>query len=577
MLLFRMVSCGVLIAACWSRPQARDISKGVDWLTRYGYLPAPDPLTAQQQTLEALTTAIKTMQRFAGLKETGILDDNTIEMMQRPRCSLPDIIGTSELMRRRKKRYALSGTVWSKNRLTWKVHSFPQTSSLSPDLIRELIQYALNVWSNYTQITFHEASADADILIDFSRSHHEDGYPFDGIGGTLAHAFFPGEHPISGDTHFDDDEIWTYNSPESDGTDLFAVAVHEFGHALGLAHSSAEDSIMKPYYQGPVGNLVHYKLPQDDIYGIEQLYGRRKVITGEEKPVLPVPNQPKIPYTPPQRPTSHIPRPDLPDRCKAHFNAIANIRGEVFFFKNRYFWRLQPSRNLVSLNPARIHRFWQGLPDDLDRVDAVYERTNDSKIVFFRGHNYWVFKDTTVEPGYPRSLRDFGLLPNVGIDAAFVWQHNGKTYFFQGSKFWRFDEHASRMDPGYPKEVNMWQGVPQDVDDIVSWNDGDTYFFKGTKYWKFTGGKVEADSGFPRSVAHDWMYCDMTSEGLPTQQPKLKGESACTCVRDGASVVLPNGSFFYIFILFMGWSMSPHLLLRITVHNKKRCINAGAH
>nr|XP_033802404.1 matrix metalloproteinase-25 [Geotrypetes seraphini] len=549
-----ILSCGVLIPACWSRPDARDISKGVDWLTRYGYLPAPDPLTAQQQTLEGLVAAIKSMQRFAGLKETGKLDEDTIKMMQKPRCSLPDIIGTSEIMRRRRKRYALSGTVWSKSLLTWRVNSFPRHASfLTNQEIHDLMLKALNVWSRSSEIYFQETSTDADILIDFSRSHHEDGYPFDGPGGTLAHAFFPGEHPISGDTHFDDDEIWTKSLPEAYGTDLFAVAVHEFGHALGLAHSSAEESIMRPYYQGPVGNPDQYKLPQDDMSAIEQLYGRRKIIPGREKPVLPVPTQSKIPYSTPQGPTYNRP-PDQPDRCKAHFDAIANIRGEVFFFKKRYFWRLQPSRNLVSLNPAQIHRFWEGLPRDLDRVDAAYERTNDSKIVFFRGNDYWVFKDTKAEPGYPRPLSDFGLPPD-GIDAAFVWRHNGKTYFFQGSRFWRFDEHTSRMDLGYPKEVNMWQGVPQNVDDIVSWNDGNTYFFKGTKYWKFTGGKVESDIGFPRSVAHDWMYCDMTTEALPTQRSKFKDKSDCICAKHNSAVALPNVSFLYVFTFAVCWIM----------------------
>uniref|UniRef100_A0A8C3XM28 Peptidase metallopeptidase domain-containing protein n=1 Tax=Chelydra serpentina TaxID=8475 RepID=A0A8C3XM28_CHESE len=135
----------------------------------------------------------------------------TLGMMDQPRCSLPDIIGTSELMRRRK-RYAHSGSVWPMKQLTWRVRSYPQASGLAPDLVRTLLFYALQAWANASALTFREApGADADILVEFSRSFHQDGYPFDGPGSTLAHAFFPGEHPISGDTHFDDEETWTYD------------------------------------------------------------------------------------------------------------------------------------------------------------------------------------------------------------------------------------------------------------------------------------------------------------------------------------------------------------------------------
>ena len=51
---------------------------------------------------------------------------------------------------------------------------------------------------------------------------------------------------------------------------FFAVAVHEFGHSLGLSHSSVQGAIMYPYYQSLTSE---YKLSSDDITGIQAIYG----------------------------------------------------------------------------------------------------------------------------------------------------------------------------------------------------------------------------------------------------------------------------------------------------------------
>lgn len=48
------------------------------------------------------------------------------------------------------------------------------------------------MWSRNSELKFTESrDKDADILFKFIRGNHKDGYPFDGKGGVLAHAFYP--------------------------------------------------------------------------------------------------------------------------------------------------------------------------------------------------------------------------------------------------------------------------------------------------------------------------------------------------------------------------------------------------
>ena len=49
------------------------------------------------------------------------------------------------------------------------------------------------------------------------------------------------------------------------------AAAHEFGHSLGLAHVQEPSSLMYPWYQQFTEDT--FQLPEDDVRGIQQLYG----------------------------------------------------------------------------------------------------------------------------------------------------------------------------------------------------------------------------------------------------------------------------------------------------------------
>ncbi|XP_019379323.1 PREDICTED: matrix metalloproteinase-20-like [Gavialis gangeticus] len=142
------------------------------------------------------------------------------------------------------------------------------TSQLPSATVNHLISSALKVWSDVSPLTFIPSSTGkADIMIRFARRAHGDSQPFDGPGGTVAHAFGPGVG-IGGDAHFDGDEKW---SAEHNGINLYLVAAHEFGHSLGLPHSRNPASLMYPTYQKR--RLQGSPLSFEDVHRIQTLYG----------------------------------------------------------------------------------------------------------------------------------------------------------------------------------------------------------------------------------------------------------------------------------------------------------------
>ena len=60
----------------------------------------------------------------------------------------------------------------------------------------------------------------------------------------------------------------------------------------------------------------------------------------------------------------------------------------------QWFWR-RDETGVIPGYPVEFNRFWYGFPDTFNKVDAVYERTVDGKIVFFSGQSQFCFYSVT--------------------------------------------------------------------------------------------------------------------------------------------------------------------------------------
>ncbi|XP_067423214.1 stromelysin-1-like [Emydura macquarii macquarii] len=411
----------------------------------YNHATEADPMFRMKNS-KPVIDKLKKMQEFFGLKVTGELDSSILEVMKQPRCGMPDVGQFTT--------FPLSPK-WTKRDLKYRILNY--TPDMAPYDVDEAIEKAWKVWSSVTPLKFTRVyEGDADIMISFVSGSHGDFFPFLGADGDLAHAYPPGEG-IGGDAHFDEDEYWT---KDLKGINLFLVAAHEFGHSLGLSHSNVLGSLMYPVYKHT--DTRNYRLPQDDVNGIQSLYGP------------PTSTEPAAPPSPTETSTT--------DRCDPHltFDAITTLRGEILFFKDRYIWRKRSY--FPDVEHDLISSFWPTLPTGFH---AAYEIDKKDQVFLFKDNQYWVVSGSYVHPGFPRNIHNLGFPTRVKkIDAAVYDQNIKKTYFFVGDKYWSYNEVTESMDKGYPRHISAdFPGIGHKVDAALHEN-GHFYFFRGSKQYE---------------------------------------------------------------------------------------------
>jgi hypothetical protein len=155
--------------------------------------------------------------------------------------------------------------------VTWSFNVFPSAifdfdSAITEKIFQIAVAYAFETWESVANIDFvyDPGDANANIVLGWNA--------IDGAGGTLgATSWVPvnSVRPTWVEIEFDSAENWTANPivvPDANISNFYATALHEIGHAIGLAHSLIASSIMYPYD----GNIT---LSSFDVGDIQLLYG----------------------------------------------------------------------------------------------------------------------------------------------------------------------------------------------------------------------------------------------------------------------------------------------------------------
>lgn len=473
-----------------------DEAETLQYLQNYGYI-STTSLENVASANDSLAAGLLLFQQYFDLDQTGELNEETIDLMGKPRCGVSDYNSNNFQDNADNK--------WNKTDITWSFF-------LANRSVLIITQKAFRLWADSSNLKFREhRGRNADITISLQRGDHHYAYgkercnspPFDGPGQVLAHAFLPYINNRKVEIHMDNEERWSLDTSgeEQDSTmvNFYRVLIHEIGHTIGLTHSNSMDSIMYPFYHME----WDFMLGDVDKKNIQKLYKHPKTTT-PNKPktttttttTTPTPTPTTVTSIAPSSATSKSvardvndtnPRPEplISDVCSIkNFNMLI-VDDKMFVIHKQWLWVLDLNDIRVTA-PIRVTDYLQFLPYDFDEITAIYQRPN-GQILFIIKNMVYIVQYPTLELvySYPRpTYAVFGIGRDAEVQSIFS-TNTGKTFIMYNQRglIEVMDYNFQKVRMSYVPDT--FPGVPTGVEHAFRFTNGRLYFFKKGMFYEY--------------------------------------------------------------------------------------------
>ncbi|XP_029785034.1 matrix metalloproteinase-28 isoform X2 [Suricata suricatta] len=196
-----------------------------------------------------------------------------------------------------------------------------------------------------------------------------------------------------------------------------------------------------------------------------------------------------------------------PKYCHAFFDAIT-VDGQqrLYIFQGSHFWEVTPNGNVSEPRPLQVR--WAGLPP---HIEAAAVSLDDGDFYFFKGSRCWRFRGPKPMWGSPQLCRAGGLPRHP--DAALFFPPLGRVILFKGARYYVLARGGLQVEPYYPRGLQDWDGVPEEVSGALPRPDGSIIFFRDDRYWRLDQAKLQVTDSGRWATELPWMGCWHANSG----------------------------------------------------------------